>query len=373
MDTMTMARARVDQMTDAPMVDVVVPVYNEEAALAASVERLHTYLSTQFPFTWRVTIADNASTDATAAIGAELAARHDGVRFLHLDRKGRGLALRTAWTDNDAAVVAYTDVDLSTGLDALLPLVAPLVSGHSDVAIGSRLAAGANVARGPRREAISRSYNLILRVLFANRFRDAQCGFKAVRSDVARTLRPRHRGRRLVLRHRAAAAGRAQRPAHPRGGRRLDGRPRQPGGRGPHGSRRPARRGPHGVAVRRRSGQARFRPRRPASVRRRRRSPPHHLRRRRAAQHRRVAGAVPVAAPRPGAGGGGGGGPGRHGHRQRVGPPALLVRSPLGRRPPAPSPGRHHRRDAGRDRVCRCWPCSACTWPGAVWPASWPR
>ncbi len=181
---------RPGQMTDAPTVDVVVPVYNEEATLADSVERLRHYLATQFPFTWRITIADNASTDATAAIGAELAERLRGVRFVHLDRKGRGLALRTAWTSSDAAVLAYTDVDLSTGLDALLPLVAPLVSGHSDLAIGSRLAAGANVARGPRREAISRSYNLILRVLFANRFRDAQCGFKAVRSDVARTLIP---------------------------------------------------------------------------------------------------------------------------------------------------------------------------------------
>ena len=174
----------------APVVDIVVPVYNEELALLPSVRRLHAYLSARFPFTWRITIVDNASTDRTADIGRQLAQVLDGVRFVHLDRKGRGLALRTAWTESDAAVVAYTDVDLSTGLDALLPLVAPLVSGHSDVAIGSRLAAGANVVRGPRREAISRTYNLILRTLFANRFHDAQCGFKAVRADVARRLLP---------------------------------------------------------------------------------------------------------------------------------------------------------------------------------------
>jgi glycosyltransferase involved in cell wall biosynthesis len=176
--------------TAAPVVDVVVPVYDEEVALLPSIRRLHRYLSTSFPFTWRITIVDNASTDRTADIGRQLAQVLDGVRFVHLDRKGRGLALRTAWTNSDAAVVAYTDVDLSTGLDALLPLVAPLVSGHSDVAIGSRLAAGANVVRGPRREAISRTYNLILHTLFANRFRDAQCGFKALRADVARRLVP---------------------------------------------------------------------------------------------------------------------------------------------------------------------------------------
>jgi putative flippase GtrA len=190
METLTMVDWPDEVMTEAPMVDVVVPVYNEAVALAASVERLARHLGTGFPFTWRITIVDNASTDATAAIGAALAEEMDHVRFVHLDRKGRGLALRSAWLSSDASVLAYTDVDLSTGLDALLPLVAPLISGHSDLAIGSRLAAGANVARGPRREAISRAYNLVLRVMFANRFHDAQCGFKAIRADVAARLIP---------------------------------------------------------------------------------------------------------------------------------------------------------------------------------------
>src|SRR6202044_561931 len=102
------------------------------------------------------------------------------VRALHLDLKGRGRALRAAWSASEAEVVAYMDVDLSTGLDALLPLIAPLLSGHSDVAIGSRLAPGARVLRGPKREVISRLYNLILRVLLHSRFSDAQCGFKAM-------------------------------------------------------------------------------------------------------------------------------------------------------------------------------------------------
>jgi putative flippase GtrA len=174
----------------APTVDVVIPVYNEAHVLAASLTRLHRYLSAGFPFTWRITVADNASTDGTGELAEQLATALDRVRVVRLDRKGRGLALRRAWTTSDAAVVAYMDVDLSTGLEALLPLVAPLVSGHSDVAIGSRLAPGANVARSTRREAISRIYNLILHTVFANGFRDAQCGFKAVRADVARRLLP---------------------------------------------------------------------------------------------------------------------------------------------------------------------------------------
>ena len=176
-----------------PVVDIVVPVFDEERALEPSVRRLHAYLTDDFPFSWRITIVDNASTDATWSQARMLERELPGVQALHLDRKGRGLALRCAWSASDAEVVAYMDVDLSTDLDALLPLVAPLVSGHSDVAIGSRLAPGSHVARHPKRELISRSYNLILRTVLATRVRDAQCGFKAVRGDVRGASCPRSR------------------------------------------------------------------------------------------------------------------------------------------------------------------------------------
>jgi putative flippase GtrA len=173
-----------------PVVDIVIPVHNEAHVLEASVTRLYLFLRERFPLSWRVTIVDNASTDDTWRVARRLTAMLRGVTALHLDRKGRGLALRTAWAGSDARVVAYMDVDLSTDLSALLPLVAPLVSGHSDVAIGSRLASASQVARGPKRELISRSYNLILRTVFGTAVRDAQCGFKAVRADVARALLP---------------------------------------------------------------------------------------------------------------------------------------------------------------------------------------
>jgi putative flippase GtrA len=176
-----------------PMVDIVVPVYNEEATLEASVTRLHRYLSTTFPFRWRITIVDNASTDGTWFCATRLARDLASVRAQHLDEKGRGRALRAAWTSSNASVLAYMDVDLSTDLAALLPLVAPLVSGHSDLAIGSRLTPDSSVARFPKRELFSRSYNLLLRATFATRIRDAQCGFKAVRAEVAHKLLPQVR------------------------------------------------------------------------------------------------------------------------------------------------------------------------------------
>jgi glycosyltransferase involved in cell wall biosynthesis len=170
--------------TAAPQVEIVVPVHNEEAGLALSVRRLHRFLVSEFPFSWRIVIADNASTDGTPQVAATLAADLPRVSWLRLEAKGRGRALRAAWSAGDARVVCYMDVDLSTDLRALLPLVAPLLSGHSDLAIGSRLAHGARVVRGPERELISRAYNRLLHMALRTRFSDAQCGFKAVRRDV---------------------------------------------------------------------------------------------------------------------------------------------------------------------------------------------
>ena len=205
-------RARPDLAAHPPQarVDVVVPVYNEQAALPASIRRLHEHLGAHLPYDWRIVIADNASTDETPQVAAALAQDLPGVEVMTLAEKGRGRALRAAWSASDADVVCYMDVDLSTDLRALLPLLAPLVSGHSDVAIGSRLARGSQVVRGAKREFISRAYNGLLHVALRARFSDAQCGFKALRAGAARRLLPAVRDERwffdtelLVLAQRA--------------------------------------------------------------------------------------------------------------------------------------------------------------------------
>ena len=172
-------------------VDIVIPVYNEEAALPTGVATLREYLRTYFPYEWRIVIANNASTDNTRAVADALAAADPHVSVIHLDRKGRGRALKAAWLASEADVVAYMDVDLSTNLQSFLPLIAPLATGHSDVAIGSRLLKGAVVTRQWKRELISRCYNLLIKALFRNRFSDAQCGFKAAKRSVAQALLPR--------------------------------------------------------------------------------------------------------------------------------------------------------------------------------------
>ncbi|TNH30964.1 glycosyltransferase [Micromonospora orduensis] len=172
------------------VLDVVIPVYNEETDLGPCVRRLHAHLSEHFPYPFQITIADNASVDDTLKVADGLAGELPGVQVLHLDAKGRGRALSAAWSTSSAPVLAYMDVDLSTDLAALLPLVAPLISGHSDLAIGTRLARTSRVVRGTKREVISRAYNLLLRGALAARFSDAQCGFKAIRADVAGRLLP---------------------------------------------------------------------------------------------------------------------------------------------------------------------------------------
>jgi glycosyltransferase involved in cell wall biosynthesis len=184
------APASPEATTVAPVLELVVPVYNEDRQLAESVGRLRDWLDRSFPVPTLVTIADNASTDATWATAVQLAASRPGIRAVHLDEKGRGRALRAVWESSTAQIVGYMDVDLATGLDALLPLIAPLLSGHSDVAIGTRLGRGANVVRGTKREAASRCYNLLVHLTMRSGFSDAQCGFKALRAEVARALLP---------------------------------------------------------------------------------------------------------------------------------------------------------------------------------------
>ncbi|MCU1529337.1 MAG: glycosyl transferase [Frondihabitans sp.] len=175
---------------DALDLDIVVPALNEQETLEASIGALHDFLTRSVRETWRITIADNASTDNTPALADGLADRLPEVDVVHLAEKGRGRALKQVWSASSARVLVYVDEDLSTDLSALGPLVAPLLSGHSDVAIGTRLDRSSRVTRGGKREFISRSYNFLLRSTMGVTFSDAQCGFKAIRRDVAAMLLP---------------------------------------------------------------------------------------------------------------------------------------------------------------------------------------
>ncbi len=172
--------------------EIVIPVLNEERVLSASVGALHHFLGGHLGgYSWRITIADNGSTDQTPQVAERLVDFYDGVRYTALEQRGRGRALRRAWLESDADIVAYMDVDLSTQLDDLVPLVEAVSGGGYDLAIGSRLIEGSLVeGRSRSREVTSRAYNLIIRATFLVGFRDAQCGFKAITRRAADLLVP---------------------------------------------------------------------------------------------------------------------------------------------------------------------------------------
>ena len=170
--------------------EIVIPVYNEVQQLEDSVRTLVAFLDGIKPWAWHIVIADNASTDGTGDRANAIAHRLKCVSVVRLGQKGRGGALRTAWTKSQAEILTYMDVDLSTDLSAFGCLVKAVATGGFDLAVGSRLLPASEVRRGWKREFISFWYNRLIRAVFDSRFSDAQCGFKAISRTAARALLP---------------------------------------------------------------------------------------------------------------------------------------------------------------------------------------
>ncbi len=171
-------------------VDIALPVLNEERTLEKNVRRLLADVAIRTEFDCCLSIVDNGSSDHSWEVASALAHTESNVRALRLGQRGRGGALKAAWLSSSADIMAYMDIDLSTDLDALRPVLDPIAAGTTDISIGSRLFPGSEVTRGARREIISHLYNLIARSALRYHVRDAQCGFKAVSRHVALTIAP---------------------------------------------------------------------------------------------------------------------------------------------------------------------------------------
>ena len=176
----------------ATTVDIVIPVLNEEVALPACIEKLFAFIEEHPEREWRIVVADNGSTDRTAEIAAELSEKHPAVSVTHLELRGRGRALKQAWGLSDADVRLYMDVDLSTDLKSLPDLVSAITDDGYEVAIGSRLIKGSKVVgRTLKREITSRGYNIMIHIFFPlTKWKDAQCGFKAISRKAAENVVP---------------------------------------------------------------------------------------------------------------------------------------------------------------------------------------
>ena len=173
-------------------VEIVIPVLNEESALPFCVAELFAYIEQHSEWKWVVVIADNGSVDRTTEIAAELSEMYNNLSISRLEERGRGRALKKAWSESDADVRLYMDVDLSTDIEALPELVSCIINEGYEVAIGSRLSKGSQVVnRSFKREVTSRGYNILIHLLFPfTKFKDAQCGFKAVSRKAAENLVP---------------------------------------------------------------------------------------------------------------------------------------------------------------------------------------
>jgi len=178
-----------DTKSHQPSALIVLPVYNEEKALRQSVKTLTAFLADYDKYKWKIVIADNNSTDNTGNIGREIEAEDPLVQYLHIPRKGRGIALRTAWEQTECDFVSYMDIDLSTGLDALIRAM-DLLNEGADIVVGNRLAKNSNTTRCLKREFISRSYNMVIKQALGTHFLDAHCGFKTGRREIVQKILP---------------------------------------------------------------------------------------------------------------------------------------------------------------------------------------
>ena len=176
----------------ATTVDIVIPVLNEEVALPVCIEKLIAFTSDYPERDWRIVVADNGSTDRTTDIAIELSERHSNISLSRLEQRGRGRALKKAWSESDADVRLYMDVDLSTDLQSLPPLIAAIADDGYEVAIGSRLIKDSEVIdRTVKREITSRGYNVMIHFFFPlTKWKDAQCGFKAISRRTAENILP---------------------------------------------------------------------------------------------------------------------------------------------------------------------------------------
>jgi glycosyltransferase involved in cell wall biosynthesis len=172
------------------LVNVTIPVFNEEKRLAASLPKLHSFLREHFRFDMEVVIADNGSTDRTLEICRSMSREYSKVRIVHSEIKGRGRILREVWMDSDAQILSYMDADLSTELEAFPPMIESLARGCYEVAVGSRLLKQSLTTRCFTREFVSRCYNWLVRITLNTHFSDAQCGFKAITREAALRLLP---------------------------------------------------------------------------------------------------------------------------------------------------------------------------------------
>ena len=167
-----------------------IPSLNEETVLRDTVEKTLAFVSEKMPNdNFRIVIVDNGSSDRTQEIGRALAAEHpDQVIYQRLEQRGKGLAVRDAWTKHEGDIYAFMDADLATDLKSLPPLIN--YCPDNGMAIGSRYLPESEVKKSITRRIFSWGYRLTLKTVLETKIHDLPCGFKAASAKVVRDVFP---------------------------------------------------------------------------------------------------------------------------------------------------------------------------------------
>ena len=171
-------------------VDIVVPVYNEQETLATQIKKLHNYVEQIEKINCSIIIANNGSQDETASIAIELTKIYSNVRYSFTSQPGPGKILKQCWSQSDADIVGYMDLDLSTSLHHFSEAVELLSDDSCDVVNGSRLLPESQViGRRAMRTVSSIVFNKVLKTVFQTKISDGMCGFKFFRRDVINEIK----------------------------------------------------------------------------------------------------------------------------------------------------------------------------------------
>lgn len=166
---------------------IIIPVYNEERRLPATLEQVFSFLQDQ-PYSAEVLVVENGSQDKTLAIATEFARAHPQLRVLQSKRKGKGIAVQQGMLAARGEYRFMCDADFSMPVSEINRFLPPVLTG-ADIAIASREAPGAVRYNEPHyRHMVGRMFNGLIRLIALPGLHDTQCGFKCFRAEAAREL-----------------------------------------------------------------------------------------------------------------------------------------------------------------------------------------
>ena len=166
---------------------IVIPAYNEEARLPATLDRVLAWLDRQQLEFRELIVVDDGSSDRTTAVAESRA----GVRLLrNPGNRGKGYAVRHGMLEARGEWVLYSDADLSAPIEDATILYKAAAESGAQIAIGSRALDRSlvSVHQSSFREWSGRAFNVIMRAVTGLKFRDTQCGFKLYRGDAAKAV-----------------------------------------------------------------------------------------------------------------------------------------------------------------------------------------